>query len=110
MRVTTNGKPVVGQVLLGRVAGCPCGACDGPVALRGTTKTNHTKTNKKGIIRIPDFYPEEWEMVFFVDDKGKGIWEADPTKWPRNGTIHVELEPNNGAAVNRPVPAAEPAR
>jgi hypothetical protein len=56
-------------------------ACDGQI---GTT-------DAEGMIRLAEFYPEEFEAVYFLDSDQQRIWEADPTKWLSRGTIEVEL-------------------
>jgi hypothetical protein len=90
MRVTRNGEPVAGLMLCGMLAGCPCGACSGGVA-RGRSGPDPT-SDREGNLLIPEFYSEEWERVYFLDKDGKILWEADPQKWPKTGTIHVELK------------------
>lgn len=81
MRVTQNGAAAAGQVLFSWIAGCPCGACWGPLAT----------TDKLGIIHIPEFYPEEWRFVYFEDDAGKTSWQTSPAEWPSTGIIEVEI-------------------
>ena len=49
-------------------------------------------TDANGNFQIPDFYPEEFERVYLLDDENKEIWSEDPRKWPSTGTIRVELK------------------
>jgi hypothetical protein len=91
LEVTRNGVPVAGFVLMGTLAGCPCGACSGDVT-RGRHDTT-PKTDNNGVLRIPEFYPEEWEKVYFWSaEEQKIIWEADPDQWPKTGRIQVKLK------------------
>ncbi len=90
MQVTRNGEPAAGLRLIGRLAGCPCGACSGGVS-RGR-ESSEPASNREGILVIPDFYPEEWDSVYFLDKDEKIIWEADPRKWSKTGIIRVELK------------------
>lgn len=82
LRLSRNGMPVPGQVLVGRLADCPCGACAGQIG---------GVSDSQGMIRIPEFYPEEWEYVFFENQRGQLIWKADPRQWPKDRTIEVDL-------------------
>ena len=91
MRVARDQKPVAGQVLLGRLSGCPCGTCSGPLA----------ETDPEGRIRLSDFYPEKYDEVFFQDAAAVRIWDADPTEWPGTGVVNVELERGVGMEQTR---------
>ena len=97
MRVTVNGRPAQGKELIGFASGCPggvCAACDGPI---GTT-------DAKGMIHLPEFYPEQLQAVYFLDSDQQRIWEADPRKWPNKGIVEVEL----GSAATPTVPESTP--
>ncbi len=90
IHVTTGDQPVQGQVLIGRLAGCPCGVCTGVVGLAIGEK-RRIDSDHEGVLRLADFYPEKWESVFFQDTEGNTIWKADPNEWPSHGTITVDL-------------------
>lgn len=84
MQVTKAGKPLAGQLLYGWDVICPCMACYTQLAL----------TDQDGWIRLPDFYPEEWEHLFFAsseDDPLNQMRDIDHKLWPQTGVIHIEL-------------------
>jgi hypothetical protein len=88
LRVFENGKPAAGKVLLGTLTACPCGACSGPVDMRNMGN----KTDENGRLIIEDFYPEEWESVFFLSEKDDTIlWKWMPALLPDKAVISVDV-------------------
>lgn len=80
--VHKNGKPLVDKIMLGQRIGTVCGFW--PEEL-GTTDQN-------GRISLKDFYPEEWEFIFFWQEDGERVaWKADPKEFSEEEMIQVEI-------------------
>jgi hypothetical protein len=82
MVVQRNGHPVAGQDLCAESFDVLCNLydyCD-PIA---TTDAN-------GRIFLEEFYPEQWQHIFFLGDTGL-LWAADVQDLASDGLITVEL-------------------
>jgi hypothetical protein len=89
MQVSSAGKPAANKVLTGCLAYC-CGACCGKL---GTT-------DAQGMIRVSDFYPEEWDQLYFylnpeAGDPGPILWKGQPMV--NQGEVIVELSQTIGS-------------
>lgn len=78
--VRRAGVPFSGASLIATIAGCPCGACSGLLAV----------SDSNGMIALTDFYPDKWELIFFQQD-GKIIWQQKMEDLPATGTLEVRL-------------------
>jgi hypothetical protein len=81
LRVSRNGIPAREETLWGQPAACHCaGDCVVSVAT----------TDKDGRIRISEFYPEEWAVIF-LGNNDERLWEVYPDKLPSTGVVPVDL-------------------
>jgi hypothetical protein len=81
--VQKDGEPQPNKTLYGQWIGCPCGLCEHEIAV----------TDENGKISLDEFYPEEWEWLFFIkgDQFGAGSWQANPKEFSGTEVIEVEL-------------------
>jgi hypothetical protein len=77
LRVTIGGKPP-GRILVGASAPVSCGVGSGPLG----------QTDSNGVLRVPDFYPEELDAICIAGRDGHPIWAIAP---PDYGQITVDL-------------------
>jgi hypothetical protein len=63
--VFRGGKPVDQAGLFVMLPGCHCGGCGGTIAT----------TDKDGRVIVPDFYPENYEYIAFLDSNEKPLWK-----------------------------------
>jgi hypothetical protein len=82
LTVTEHGVPVQGLTLRATLAGCGCGACDGPLET----------TDAQGRIVIDAFRPEEWAVVELRDADGRVRWTGNPLDWSRGGAFDIRLD------------------
>jgi hypothetical protein len=95
LKVEHNGLPVTDEMLWGCAGDCLGGVCE---SCCGPFK----KTDKNGIIDIPEFYPEMYSRIFFAHindnagmdsiEEAKPLWEMKPLVLPDNAIIKVDLK------------------
>jgi len=86
VRVTRAGRPVGGVTVGAAVPACGNGT--GPLG----------RTDDSGVLRVPDFYPEEFEAICIGGADGQPIWAIPP---PDSGEITVDLPAS--AQIGEPV-------
>ncbi len=84
MFVQKQGKPQADMTLFGQWIGCVCGLCEQELAV----------TDKNGRISLDEFYPEEWEFIFFLEGNqfGAGFaWQEYPKEFSEKEVLEIEL-------------------
>lgn len=76
LRVTIAGKPAAGVMVGASVQACGNGT--GPLG----------RTDYSGVLRVPDFYPEEFEAICIGGADGRPLWAIAP---PDHGEVVVDL-------------------
>ena len=66
LRVTLGGRPAGGITIAASVPACGNGT--GPLG----------RTDDEGVLRLPDFYPEEFDAICIDDADGQPIWAVRP--------------------------------
>lgn len=79
LRVSIAGKPADGVLIGASSAVLGCGAGTGSLG----------RTDKSGLLRVPDFYPEEFAAICIGNVDGQPLWSSEPPD--DQGEITVNL-------------------
>ena len=77
VRVSIGGRPAAG-VIVGAAVRAACGNGTGPLG----------RTDARGVLRVPEFYPEEFNAVCIGGLDGSPVWSAPP---PAKSNLVIDL-------------------